>query len=162
MTFVCLFFWLTSLCMTLSRSIHISTNDPISFCFYRWDSTVYMYHIAFNNTYFWTKALYPLGISSLLDAHSVPQTSSPPPLLPGLWLKLPTCFIGVLLHNFLIPMYILEGTVLHIPFVQGCETVWICSMFMIHLPPNLHLWQRNKLGISSKPGRTNLFEIIMS
>ena len=29
--------------MTLSRSIHISTNDPISFLFYSW----YMYHIFF-------------------------------------------------------------------------------------------------------------------
>ena len=26
-------FWLTSLCMTLSRSIHVSTNDPISLLF---------------------------------------------------------------------------------------------------------------------------------
>ena len=26
-------FWLTSLCITLSRSIHVSTNDPISFFF---------------------------------------------------------------------------------------------------------------------------------
>ena len=26
-------FWLTSLCMTVSRSVHISTNDPISFLF---------------------------------------------------------------------------------------------------------------------------------
>ena len=64
---------------------------------------------------------------------------SPPLLLPALWLKLPTCFIGVLLHNFLIPMYVLEGIVLHIPFVQGCDTVWILSMLMIHLPPNLNL-----------------------
>ena len=37
------FFWLTSLCMTGSRSIHITTNDPISFsrlsvfhCMYIW------------------------------------------------------------------------------------------------------------------------------
>ena len=30
---LCFSFWLTSLCMTDSRSIHISTNDPISFLF---------------------------------------------------------------------------------------------------------------------------------
>ena len=29
-------FWLTLLCMTVSRPKHISTNDPISFLFYRW------------------------------------------------------------------------------------------------------------------------------
>ena len=27
------FLWLTSLCMTVSRSIHVSTNDPVSFLF---------------------------------------------------------------------------------------------------------------------------------
>ena len=29
-------FWLPSLCMTDSRSIHISTNDPVLFLFYGW------------------------------------------------------------------------------------------------------------------------------
>ena len=41
-------FWLTSLCMTVSRSIHVSTNDPIWFLFMAEQySIVYMYHIFF-------------------------------------------------------------------------------------------------------------------
>ena len=38
-------FWLTSLCMTVSRCIHVSTNDPSSFLFMaEYYSIVYMYH----------------------------------------------------------------------------------------------------------------------
>ena len=41
-------FWLPPLCMTDSRSIHISANDPISFLFIAEKySIVYMYHIFF-------------------------------------------------------------------------------------------------------------------
>ena len=41
-------FLLTSLCMTVSRSIHVSTNDPISFLFMaELYSIVSMYHIFF-------------------------------------------------------------------------------------------------------------------
>ena len=41
-------FWLTSLCMTDSRSIHISANDLIVFLFMsEWYSIAYMYHISF-------------------------------------------------------------------------------------------------------------------
>ena len=43
-----LFFWLTSLCMTDLRSIHVSTNDPVSFLFMAESYfIVYMYHIFF-------------------------------------------------------------------------------------------------------------------
>ena len=39
---------LTSLCMTVSRSIHVSTNDPISFLLMaEYYSIVYIYHIFF-------------------------------------------------------------------------------------------------------------------
>ena len=39
-------FWLTALCMTDSRSLHISTNDPISLLFMaEWYPFVYMYCI---------------------------------------------------------------------------------------------------------------------
>ena len=41
-------FWLTSLCMTVSRSFHVSRNDPILFLFMAEKySIVYMYHIIF-------------------------------------------------------------------------------------------------------------------
>ena len=41
-------FRLTSLCMTVSRSIHVSTNDPIAFLFMADKySIVYMYHFFF-------------------------------------------------------------------------------------------------------------------
>ena len=36
-------FWVTSLCMTNSRSNHISTNDPISFQFFLWLSNIPLY-----------------------------------------------------------------------------------------------------------------------
>ena len=39
-------FWLTSLCMTVSRSIHITTNLPVLFLLMaEYYSIVYMYHI---------------------------------------------------------------------------------------------------------------------
>ena len=42
------FFWLASLCMTVSRSIHISADDTVSFLFMaKWYSIVYMYHMFF-------------------------------------------------------------------------------------------------------------------
>ena len=42
------FLSLTSLCMTVSMSIHVSANDPISFHFMaEYYSIVYMYHIFF-------------------------------------------------------------------------------------------------------------------
>ena len=50
MNIQCLFFsfWLTSLCMTDSRSVYDSTNDPVSFHFTAEEySIVYMYHIFF-------------------------------------------------------------------------------------------------------------------
>ena len=34
-------FWLTSLCMTVSRSVHVSTNDP--FCSFLWLSNIPLY-----------------------------------------------------------------------------------------------------------------------
>ena len=41
-----IFVFLTSLCMTVSRFIHVSTNDPISFLFMvEKYSIVYVYHI---------------------------------------------------------------------------------------------------------------------
>ena len=41
-------FWLTSLCIPVSRSIHISANDTIPFLFMtEYYSIVYMYHIVF-------------------------------------------------------------------------------------------------------------------
>ena len=43
---------LTSLCVTDSRSIHVSTNDPISFLFMaEYYSIVYMYHIFFIHSF---------------------------------------------------------------------------------------------------------------
>ena len=41
---ICFSFWLTSFCVTVSRSIHVSTNDQISFLFM---AIVHMYHIFF-------------------------------------------------------------------------------------------------------------------
>ena len=44
-------FWLTSLCVTVSMSIHVSTNDPITFLFMAEEySIVYMYHIFFHSS----------------------------------------------------------------------------------------------------------------
>ena len=41
-------FWFTLFCMTGSRSIHVSTNDLISFAFMvKWYSFTYIYHIFF-------------------------------------------------------------------------------------------------------------------
>ena len=50
MCYICYLFsflWLTSLCMTVSRSIHFSENGTILFlCLGEWCSTVNMYHIS--------------------------------------------------------------------------------------------------------------------
>ena len=54
-------FWLTCLCMTDSRSIHISTNDPTLFLFMAeyYYSIVYTYHILFIHSSFMNIILLP-------------------------------------------------------------------------------------------------------
>ena len=54
-------FWLTSLCMTDSRSIQICTNDPIPFLFYGWIifHFVYVPHVLYPFFCHWTLRLFP-------------------------------------------------------------------------------------------------------
>ena len=54
------YFFLTSLCMTVSGSIHVSTNDPVSFLSIAEQYSIgYMYHIFFIHSSVGTFRLFP-------------------------------------------------------------------------------------------------------
>ena len=52
-------FWLTSLCMTVSRSIYVSTNDPISFLFMASIHRIYVPHLLYPFFCRWAFRLLP-------------------------------------------------------------------------------------------------------